>query len=471
MANKLKYENEINKYKSNLESNYILAKEIALGNYKSASENKTDDDFAKILIEMSSNLLKADSEEKKRTWSLAGHTHLAEIIRQSSNNMSLLSNEIVSYLVKYLKANQGGLYVVHERNNTSKFIKLEACYAYDRKKFVNKEFEINEGLVGQVIFEKETVFMTDIPEGYFEITSGLGQASPRSLLLVPLKLEQNIVGVVEIASFHVFDTHEIEFLEKASESIASILITTQTAQVTEHLLKESQNLAEQLQQQEEEMRQSMEEMQATQEEMRRKELEINRLFIDSKNNEKLLQEKMKENEELERNSKIQTQKLLDEIENNRKIISLVINKLPQKIFLKNSEGRFMLLNESVAKDLNRSVEELIGKNDYDLFSFEEADGFWKVEKEQVLDKKQKIEAYESFTINGQLKHFYTVKMPFYFPNSDEIGILGYQADITEIKKLEGKVKDHENVLTAKEKAFEEMLKERDEIIRTLRMAS
>jgi PAS domain S-box-containing protein len=84
-----------------------------------------------------------------------------------------------------------------------------------------------------------------------------------------LKSEEEIIGVLELASFHVFQQHQIEFLEKVGESIASTIISTQNNQKNNELLENSKLLAEQLKSQEEEMRQNMEEMQATQEEMAR----------------------------------------------------------------------------------------------------------------------------------------------------------------------------------------------------------
>jgi hypothetical protein len=86
-----------------------------------------------------------------------------------------------------------------------------------------------------------------------------------------MKYNERVEAVLELASFVKFEPHEVEFLEKAGEVIASSIYATKTNERTTKLLKETQEQAEVLKAQEEELRQNMEEMQATQEDMRRRE--------------------------------------------------------------------------------------------------------------------------------------------------------------------------------------------------------
>jgi GAF domain-containing protein len=138
---------------------------------------------------------------------------------------------------------------------------------------VNKQIAVGEGLLGQAYLEKDTIYLTDIPAGYLQITSGLGEANPACLLIVPLKTQDSVEGVLEIASFREFEDHEIAFVEKLAESIAAAIASVRINERTQNLLQEARQQAEELRSQEEEMRQNMEELVATQEEMKRKEAE------------------------------------------------------------------------------------------------------------------------------------------------------------------------------------------------------
>jgi transcriptional regulator with GAF, ATPase, and Fis domain len=115
--------------------------------------------------------------------------------------------------------------------------------------------------------------MTQIPTGYIRITSGLGEATPSCVLILPLKVNGNVYGIVELASFKEIDSHERDFLLKLSENIAATLAAEKINARTRELLEQSQQQSEELKAQEEEMRQNIEEMHATQEEMSRKESE------------------------------------------------------------------------------------------------------------------------------------------------------------------------------------------------------
>jgi PAS domain S-box-containing protein len=221
------------------------------------------------LLEMRSNLSRVAEEDKKRNWATEGLAKFGEILRENTNDVNKLSDTVIANLVKYLGANQGALYLVDDMEADDPTVSLTSCYAWDKKKFINQQIHRGEGLVGQAWQEKDIIFLTDVPNNYIKITSGLGDANPNCVLIVPLKVNDQIFGVVEIASFSVIRDFEIEFVKKIAETLASTISTVKVNAKTQKLLEESQELTEQMRAQEEEMRQNMEELQATQEEMER----------------------------------------------------------------------------------------------------------------------------------------------------------------------------------------------------------
>lgn len=239
-----------------------------------------DDVLGKSLIDMRDSLIKARDEENKRKieeekvkWANEGLTLFAEILRQNNNNQAKLGDEIIKNLVWYLKAVQGGLFVLNDKSQSEEF-ELIAAFAFDRNRRIKKTFAKGEGLVGTCAAEKDVINLIEIPENYIEITSGLGDANPNALLLVPLIIEDEVLGVIELTSFNKFLPHEIELVKKLAQNIASTLHSVNVNTRTNELLEKSQEQAEMMAAQEEEMRQNMEELQSTQEEASRKTFEL-----------------------------------------------------------------------------------------------------------------------------------------------------------------------------------------------------
>jgi GAF domain-containing protein len=227
--------------------------------------------LADSLISMQGKLKEMNVEEQRRNWANEGLTKFVDILRSSNDNINTLGDKIISNLVQYTGSNQGGLYILNDEDEHNKYLELVSLFAFNSKKFEKQKIKLGEGILGQTFLERETTSLTEIPDEYIRITSGLGDASPRALLFVPLKLDQEVYGIVELASFDPYDEHEIQFVEKLAETIASTLGSVKAAQKNRHLIEQFQQQTEEMRAQEEEMRQNMEELQATQEEMARKE--------------------------------------------------------------------------------------------------------------------------------------------------------------------------------------------------------
>ncbi len=258
-----------------------FAENIGKGNYQASYTPLSEKDvLGNALIEMRDNLAAVAEEDRRRSWSTEGLVLFSELLKEHNNDIEKLGDTIISNLVKYLEANQGGLFIVENNepdtmsNGEEAYMKLASCYAWDKKKYLERKIYPGDGLAGQSWQEQATIFLTEVPDGYVEITSGLGQANPNSILIVPLKLNEEIYGVIEMASFKHFLPFEIEFVEKIAESIASTIATVRINERTKRLLDESTLMTEQMKSQEEEMRQNMEELQSTQEHIERSQKEV-----------------------------------------------------------------------------------------------------------------------------------------------------------------------------------------------------
>ncbi|WKZ58108.1 MAG: GAF domain-containing protein [Cyclobacteriaceae bacterium] len=257
-----------------LKGTTLFAENIGKGNYASEFKPLSEHDvLGNALLNMRDNLAAVAEDDKKRNWATEGLAKFGEILRSNTNDLEKLSDEIIANLVKYLKANQGALYIMDDEEGEEQAMSMRACYAWDKKKYLNHKIHKGEGLSGQAWQEGDTIYLTEVPQNYIKISSGLGDANPTSVLIVPLKVNDQIFGVVEIASFNTFADFEMEFVQKIAESIASTISSVKINARTQRLLEESQEMTEQMRAQEEEMRQNMEELQATQEEMQRNQSE------------------------------------------------------------------------------------------------------------------------------------------------------------------------------------------------------
>ena len=265
---------DLETYKDNSQKNlFNFAEELSKGNLNSEYVPEKGNALGNIMIELRDNLqhnrqeeLKRKEEDEQRNWTAGGLAKFGEILRNNNNDINQLAFEVISQLSEYIGAVQGGFFILNDEIQDDAHFDLIAHFAYGRKKFSQKRVELSEGLVGRAAYEKNTIYLDEVPEEYIEVTSGLGEANPRVLLIVPLKVNDEIHGVLELSSFHPFAEYVISFVEKVAESIATTISTVKINMRTTKLLADSQEQADRLSQQEEEMRQNMEELQATQEE-------------------------------------------------------------------------------------------------------------------------------------------------------------------------------------------------------------
>lgn len=446
------------------------------------------------LIQMREQMLIGKKTDEIRIWTNEGLSNFAELVRKHQNNLALLSEELISNIVIYLNAHQGGLFFLNEDDEKKKYLELMGCYAYQRKKFLDKRIELGQGMVGQCFLEGETTYITNIPDEYVNITSGLGNTNPTTLLIVPLKINEEVVGVVEIASLKAFEKHQIEFLERIAEIIASAISTVkrnennkilleQSQQQSEEMraqeeemrqnmeelqatqeqihrkndeveklleqasaneesmqiqLEESKGQAEEMRAQEEEMRQNLEELQATQEQMQQKSKEVENLLAQASENEESMKIQMEELEEIQKEATISNEKSKQEAEDFKNMMMEILNEVPQKIFLKDAEGKMYLANQKVADAHGIPLSELIGKSDYDFVDKKTADS-WRKQELEIMKKGEEKYVFED-TLGGKKTILESFKKVFKILPLNQDGLLGIQNNITEKVELEAKLK-------------------------------
>ncbi len=223
------------------------------------------DQLGHALSDMRTELIKVAEEDKHRNWASEGLAMFSDLLRENSTQIKLLTDAVLEKTIEYLDCVQGAFYIIEETKDGNQYLACTACFAFNRKKQLAQRYERGDGLIGQAWVDGEPVYIDDIPENYVRLRTGLGDALPTSLYIVPLKFNEQVFGLMELSSFRRLEAYERGFLEKLSESIASTISLVQNNEKTTRLLQESQEMAENLKAQEEEMRQNLEELQATQE--------------------------------------------------------------------------------------------------------------------------------------------------------------------------------------------------------------
>jgi PAS domain S-box-containing protein len=271
----------LNNYMNQQESKILFLKTIGKGEEINALAPNKNDVIGSELKVMADRLNSLKQEEKqrhdeesKRSWKTDGIAQFGEILRSERENVLELSFNIIQKLVSYLKIEMGTLFLTSDVEGEEQILESLASYAYDRRKFIKKTFKFGEGLPGTCALEKEKIYIDEVPANYSDVISGVGQTKPRFVLLVPLKIEDEIFGILELASFRELLVFELDFVDELAESIASTLAGVKTNEKTAALLKQSQKQAEQLLQQEEKMKLNMTELEKAQEGSRKKESEI-----------------------------------------------------------------------------------------------------------------------------------------------------------------------------------------------------
>ncbi|MGI2908666.1 HAMP domain-containing protein [Tolypothrix sp. VBCCA 56010] len=202
--------------------------------------------------QMIANLRETTQKNTEQDWL---KTNLARFTRilQGQRDLETVTKLILSELAPLVSAQHGVFFMMEVSDNHPSFLKLLSSYAYRERKNLSNRFHLGEGLVGQCALEKERILLTHVPQEYIRIGSGLGEASPMNVVVLPVLFEGQVTAVIELASMHRFSQIHLTFLDQLTESIAIVLNTIAASMRTEELLKQSQSLTEELQSQQKEL--------------------------------------------------------------------------------------------------------------------------------------------------------------------------------------------------------------------------
>ncbi len=243
--------------------------------------------------EMIRNLKDTTLKNSEQDWL---KTNLAKFSRMLQGQKDLLTvgRLILSELAPVVSAQQGVFYMMDNMKVDDPALKLLASYAYKERKNIDNKFKLGEGLVGQCALEKEKILLANVPKDYIKISSGLGEATPVNIIVLPVVFEGAVKAVIELASFEHFSPTHQTFLDQLTESIGIVLNTIEANMRTEDLLKQSQSLARELQSQQEELQQTNQELAEKAKLLAEQNVEVERKNAEVEQARQALEEKAKQ---------------------------------------------------------------------------------------------------------------------------------------------------------------------------------
>jgi PAS domain S-box-containing protein len=261
--NKSKYTKEIKKLQNGLDSNMEIANLIRQGDFNTILTQQNQNSSS--LVSLAKDLLNTNQKEEEQRWITKGKELVNDILR-TYQNIDKLAYELLKGIIQYSDGVQGCFYVLEDHKMVNR-----ASYAFNRQRFVNQEFKIGHGLVGQVAFEKQMIYRTEIPDDYFTISSGiLGDQKPKSLIILPLMQDEELQGILELGFLHhKLPGFKLDFANELSSMIGRTIYAQKINAKTEYLLKESQEMTLTLTHNEEKLKESAREMMIAQEELER----------------------------------------------------------------------------------------------------------------------------------------------------------------------------------------------------------
>jgi HAMP domain-containing protein/signal transduction histidine kinase/CheY-like chemotaxis protein len=252
--------------------------------------------------QMISNLKATTLRNQEQDWLKSNLAKFTQML-QGQKELNSVTMKILSELAAVVTAQHGLFYILEEGEQfMDSKLNLIASYAYIKRKNSPTSYAMGEGLIGQVAIEKERIILSNVPKDYIRINSGLGDAKPKDVIILPVLFEGRLKAVIELASLDTFSQTHLDFLEGLTESIGIVLNTIESNSRTEELLVQSQSLASELKSQQEVLKNTNEELeekaillanQKEEVELKNQEVEVARKALEEKADQLTLTSKYK----------------------------------------------------------------------------------------------------------------------------------------------------------------------------------
>jgi CheY-like chemotaxis protein/signal transduction histidine kinase/HAMP domain-containing protein len=197
--------------------------------------------------QMITNLRETTQKNTEQDWLKTNIARFTRVL-QGHRDLETVARLILKELAPLVNAQHGLFYVLETGadGNSTPILRMLSSWAFRERKHLSNQFKLGEGLVGQCVLEKERILLTEVPDDYIRIGSGLGETKPLNIIVIPVLFEGEVKAVIELASLYRFGDIHLAFLDQLTESIGIVLNTIAATMRTEELLKQSQSLADEL---------------------------------------------------------------------------------------------------------------------------------------------------------------------------------------------------------------------------------